>query len=114
EVVEESLNIRFHHEVVLTELKLHGQLIHRVQSAPVRPVPIATTQKILLVDGFQYPRDRQLQQLVLHHRNPQRTLSSIRLRYPVTADQSCPVAFPLQPLYEIPDVRSEEHTSELQ
>ena len=32
--------------------------IDRVECAPIRPVPITTAQEVLLVDGFQYPRDR--------------------------------------------------------
>src|SRR6058998_1076233 len=53
EVVEESLNVRFNHEVVVAELELDRQFVDRVQRTCVRPVPIATTQEILLIDGFQ-------------------------------------------------------------
>src|SRR2546427_8647834 len=98
EIVEKPLDIGFDHEMVIPELELDRQFVDCVQSPLVRPVSRATTQEILLVDGFQYPCDRQLQQLVLHHRYPQRTLSSVGFRYPVAADQSCPVGLPLQPV----------------
>src|SRR5438034_6390548 len=48
------------HEVVVAELELDRQFIDRVQRTRVRPVPITTTQEILLVDGFQYPRIHQV------------------------------------------------------
>src|SRR5438309_574272 len=104
EIVEKTLDIGFNHEVVASKLELDRQFVDRVESSFIRPIPITTAQKILLVDGFQYPRDRQLQQLVFDHRNPEWTHSPIRLRYPVPSDQSCPVALPLQPLHEISNV----------
>src|SRR5262245_4595772 len=97
-MVKEPLDVGFNHEVVLSELELDRQLIDSGQCSLVRSIPIATSQEILLVDGFQYPRDRQLQQLIFDHWNPQRTLLSIRFRNPVSANQSCPVGLPLQPL----------------
>src|SRR6266699_2795910 len=104
EIVEKPLDVGFNHEVIPPKLEFDRQFIDRVESSFVRPVSITTSQEILLVDGFQYPRDRQLQQLIFDHRNPQRTHSSIRLRYPVPSDQFGPVILPLQPLDEIPDV----------
>ena len=60
DVVEERLDVRFYHKVVPPELQLDGQFVYRIQWADVRAIPIATAQKILLVDGSEYPRCRQL------------------------------------------------------
>ena len=58
EIVEKPLDVGFNHEVVLTKLELDRQFVDRVKRPFLRPVPLTTAQKILLVDGFQYPRDR--------------------------------------------------------
>jgi len=54
----EPLDVGFNHEVILSELELDRQFVDRVERPFIRTVPIATAQKVLLVDGFQYPRDR--------------------------------------------------------
>src|SRR5205809_7259728 len=58
QMIEEPLDVGFNHEVVLSELELDRQFIDRVECTFIRPVSITTAQEILLVDGFQYPRDR--------------------------------------------------------
>ena len=104
EIIEKPLDVGFNHEVVPSKLELDRQFVDRIERSLVRAIPITTSQEILLVDGFQYPRDRQLQQLIFDHRNPKRAHFPVRLRYPVPSDQSGPVTLPLQPLDEIPDV----------
>jgi hypothetical protein len=54
----------------LSQLELDRQLVHRVQGPDVGPVPIATAQEVLLVDGFEDPRDCSLPQLVFHGGDP--------------------------------------------
>jgi hypothetical protein len=56
--------------VIPSKLELDRQLVHRVQGPDVGPVPIATAQEVLLVDRFEEPRDRSLQQLVFDGRYP--------------------------------------------
>ena len=70
DVVEEALDIRFHHEVVAAELELDRHLVDGIKRTFVRTIPIATAQEILLVDGFEYPRDRKLQQFVFDYGIP--------------------------------------------
>src|SRR6516164_8742741 len=104
EVIEESLDVGFYYIVERTELQLIRQLEDRVQGGSHRPVAIAARQEILLVDGLQYPGDRQLQQLILRGRYTQRPLSSIRLGYVLSPHQLCMVEVPLEPLNEVPDI----------
>ena len=54
--VEELLDVRFHHPVVSPKLELDRQFVHRVQGSNLRPIPIATAQEVLLVDGFEEAR----------------------------------------------------------
>jgi hypothetical protein len=70
DVVEEALDIRFDHPVVAPNLALDRQFVPCVQGSPVWPIPIATAQDILLVDGCEEARDRQLQPLVVDGRSP--------------------------------------------
>jgi hypothetical protein len=49
---EEPLDVRFYHKVVPPELELDGQPVNGVQCSHLRPVPIATAQEILLIDGW--------------------------------------------------------------
>jgi hypothetical protein len=50
--VEEPRDVRFDHNVVPPKLKRNGPPIHGVQRSHLRPVPLATRQEILLVDGL--------------------------------------------------------------
>jgi hypothetical protein len=70
----------------------------------VWPIPSATAQDILLVDGWEEARDRQLQQVVLHGRYPYRSQLAVPLGDIVPSDQFGPVTLPLESLHQGADV----------
>jgi len=102
--VEEALHIRFDHPVVSPKWPRDRQLIHRVQGSHGWPIPIATTPEILLVDGGEEARDRQLQPLVRHGRYPYRSELAVPCGEVVPSDPCGPVALPLQSLHQGADV----------
>jgi hypothetical protein len=101
DVVNEPLNVGFHHEVIPPKLALDRQLIHRVQCPDVGPIPIATAQEILLVDGFEDSRDRALQPLVFHGWYLERAALPVTFRDLVPLDEFGSVALPLQSLDQV-------------
>lgn len=62
-VVEAPLDVRLAHNVVPPALTLTGPPSNGVPRSHWRPVPLATTQDILLVDGGPYPRAGEWQPL---------------------------------------------------
>jgi hypothetical protein len=99
--VEEPLDVRFDPKVVPPELTRNGQPIHGVQRSHVRPVPIATPQDILRVDGLQYPRAGELQPLSLDGGHSSRAQLAIPFRDVPPSDAFGPGALPLEPLHEM-------------
>jgi hypothetical protein len=55
------------------------------------PKPVRKTEKVLLVYRVQHLHHRALENLVLQHSNPERTLPPVRLRYIHPAGRSRPV-----------------------
>jgi len=69
------------------------------------PIPITTAHKVLLVDGFEYPLHRQLQQLILYDRYSQRTLGlAILFGNVLPSDEFGSVSLPLELLDKLLDV----------
>ena len=81
DVVEESLDVRFHHEVVSAELQLLAQVLERIVSAHPWPVAIAARQKVHFVYRQQDLRHCHLQQLVLQYWYAQRAEFPVALGY---------------------------------
>jgi uncharacterized protein YjeT (DUF2065 family) len=104
EVVEESLDVRFHDIVVLPKLELEGQLVYGVQRSHVRAIAITTAQKVLLVDGLQDARDGELQQLVLYRRNPQRAQLAFPFGDVLPSNEFGSVSLLLESLHQVVDV----------
>jgi len=63
-VVKVAFDVRFYHKIVPPILELDRQFVYGVQGPFLGPIPITTSQKVLFVDGFEYPLDRYLQQLI--------------------------------------------------
>jgi hypothetical protein len=97
---EEPLDVRFYHTVVPPELKLNGQPVNGVQRSHLRPVPIATAQKLLLIDGLQYPRDGELPPLLLDGGDASRAQLAIPFRDVPPSDAFGTVSLPLESLHE--------------
>jgi hypothetical protein len=105
DVVEEACAIRFDHPVVSPKLALDRQFVYRVQGPNLWPISIATAQEILLVEGGEEARDRQLQQLILDGRYPPRSPLAVLFGDLGPSDQLGAVALPLQSRPQLPDVR---------
>jgi len=69
------------------------------------PIPIATAQDVLRVDGFQEARYCPLQERVFYGGNPQGTLRAIPFGNRVSSDEGGAVPLLLQALHEVVDVR---------
>jgi hypothetical protein len=107
DVVDEACDIRFPHPVVWPTLELDRQFVHRVQSSHVWPIPIPTPPELLLVDGCEEVRDRQLQQFILDGRDPQRSQLAMLCGDIVPSEPFGSVTLPLQSLHQWPDVLSQ-------
>jgi hypothetical protein len=59
--IEEPLDVRFHHHIILSKLELEGELVYGLLCPKMRTISLTTAQKVLLIDGCEYPRDRKLQ-----------------------------------------------------
>ena len=106
-MVEEPTDVNLHHVTIAAKLELLRQGPHRLPRSPSLAVRPAAGQEILLIDGSENASGRSLQQLVLNRRNPQRPSPSPFLRNVTSPDQLRPVAAPLQPLDEPPNVGDE-------
>jgi hypothetical protein len=68
------------------------------------PIPIATAQEVLLVDGFQEARHCQLQELVFYGGDAQRSLRAIPVGNVLSSDEFGTVSLLPQALHEVVDV----------
>jgi hypothetical protein len=98
------LDGRFHHDVVRPTLALDRQLVDGVPCSTRGPLPIATAQAVLLVDGVEAPRDRALPQLSFHGRAPERAALPVALRAVVPLDACGAVALPLASRHQVAHV----------
>ena len=57
-VVEEALDVRFHHIPVRPKLQLHRQVVHCIPCTHLRAISVAALQEVRLIDRFQDPFDR--------------------------------------------------------
>ena len=92
EGVEEPGDVRFDHPVVSATLQLERPCVDRLKGPNMGPIALATAQEVLLVDGREEPRDRQLHQLILHHWHPQWPSLPTPLRKRVSSDECGTVA----------------------
>src|SRR5208337_856745 len=61
DVVEESLDVRFHNPTVPPILQLIREVPYRIKRATTRTIPIAAIEKVLLINGLQDLGYRKLQ-----------------------------------------------------
>jgi hypothetical protein len=79
-MIQASLDVGFHHESVPPELPRDRARTDRIERANLGTVPVAASQEILLIDGFEYARNRELHQLIFDGRYPQRAPPALPLR----------------------------------
>src|SRR5712691_3667733 len=103
-VIEEPADVRFDHPVVSPKLQRDRQCVDRIKGTNMWPIAIATAQEVLLVDGRESPRDRQLHQRILHHWHPQWPEASTPFRNRVSSDEFGTVACALETLHKVLDV----------
>src|SRR5262249_13542235 len=102
--IEARLDVGFHHPGLSSELELDGQCIHRIQGAYLGPIPIATAQEVLRVDGCQEARSCQWSELVFYGGDAQRALRAIPFGHILASDEFGAVPLLLQALHEVVDV----------
>ena len=101
DVVEESFDVRFYHEVVSAELQLLAQVLDRIVCAHAWPVAIAARQKVHFVYRQQELRHRYLQQLVLQYWDAQGAEFPVALGYVFASHQPRSIRLALEPPFQV-------------
>ena len=68
--VEDPLDVRFSHHMLLSELEVAGALVYGLLCPKRRTISITPAQDILRIDGGEYPRDRKLPYLIFDGGKP--------------------------------------------
>src|SRR5664279_414630 len=88
---EEVADISVEHPVHLPFGYPNRERVQRIMRTALGPKPVRKTEKVLLVYRTQHLHHRALENLVLQHRDPERTLPPVRLRYVHAARGARPV-----------------------
>ncbi len=68
--IQASLDVGFYHVLVASELQLDREHVDRIACTNMGTVPVAASEKVLLVDGFKYAGDGSLHQRIFDGWDP--------------------------------------------
>ena len=102
---EKAVDVGLHHISIPPVLQVNGQVTDRIPCPACRPVPITTSQQLLLIDRIQDSGTGGLEEFILYDRYSKRPLLAVALRNVPTTYQLRPVPLLLQPLSQCLDIR---------
>jgi len=99
-MVTGAFDVRFNHRALRAKWQVTREIPHRISCSSLFPVAVAPCKNVLLVDGFQSPRYRHLEECILCGGDAQRAQGAVALRDGVPADHLRPVALVFDALHE--------------
>src|SRR5665811_1879987 len=104
---EEVADISVEHPVHLPFGYPNREPVQRIMRTALGPKPVRKTEEVLLVYGVQHLNHRPLENLALQHRDPERTLPPVRLRYVHAARWPRPVRTAVDPAEQVVEIDSQ-------